>query len=64
MRFNRHCTFPVSLSVVLALLGVGCTGREPQEPAPASGETDREMAVEILDRVELSPEALDVLRLS
>ena len=50
--------------MVLVLLAVGCTGREPQEPEPASGETDQEMAVEILDRVELSPEALEVLRLS
>ena len=64
MKFHRHVTVPVSVFAVLAVLGVSCTGREPQELAPASGETDQEVAVEILDRVELSPEALDVLRLS
>ena len=64
MRFHRDLAFPVSLPVVLAVLVVGCTGREPQEPEPETGETDQEMAVEISDRVELSPEALDVLLLS
>jgi cobalt-zinc-cadmium efflux system membrane fusion protein len=64
MTFHARRGVPATLAVLVALVVAGCTAREATEPSTEASEGQEETVAVLTDRVELSPAALESLRLT